>query len=204
MSQLVLRVMGVFGLLVALAQPMASAQDKTVRVRGTIDRVEGDVYVIKARGGGELKVTLADKAPVTAVVKASLADVKQGSYVGIATMPQADGSQKALEVLIFPEAMRGAGEGHYGWDLQPSSMMTNGNVDQTVTSVDGQVLVVKYKDGEKKIVVPPDVPIVAFAPGDKEELKPGAAIFVAAAKPQPDGTLQAPRIGIGRGVAPPM
>jgi hypothetical protein len=192
------------GLLLSLTQAAASAQDKPVRVRGTIDRVEGDVYVIKARGGGELRVTLADKAPVVAVVKAALADVKQGSYVGIASMPQSDGSQKALEVLIFPEAMRGAGEGHYGWDLQPTSMMTNGNVEQTVTSVDGQVLMVKYKDGEKKIVVPPDIPIVAFVPGDKDELKPSAAIFIAAAKPQPDGTLQAPRVAVGRGIAPPM
>jgi hypothetical protein len=133
---------------------MASAQDKPVRVRGTIDRIEGDVYVVKAKGGGELKVTLADKAPVTVVIKASLGDVKQGSYVDIATLPQADGSQRALEVLIFPEAMRGVAEGHYGWDLQPSSMMTNGNVEQTAVSSDGQVLTVKYKDGEKKIVVP--------------------------------------------------
>jgi hypothetical protein len=204
MLQLVLRAVGLIGLLFVLAQPMASAQDKPVRVRGTIDRVEGDVYVVKAKSGDELKVTLAEKAPVTAVVKASLADVKQGSYVGIATLPQADGSQRALEVLIFPEAMRGVGEGHYGWDLQPSSMMTNGNVEQTVVSSDGQVLTVKYKDGEKKIVVPPDVPIVSFVPGDKAELKPGAAIFVAAAKKQPDGTLQAPRVGVGRGVVPPM
>jgi hypothetical protein len=203
MSQLVVRVAGLIGLLFALAQPMANAQD-TVRVRGTIDRIDGDVYVVKARGGGELKVTLAEKAPVTAVVEASLTDVKQGTYVGIATLPQADGSQKALEVLIFPEAMRGAGEGHYGWDLQPSSMMTNGNVEQTVVSSDGQVLTVKYKDGEKKIVVPPGIPIVSFVPGDKTELKPGAAIFIAAAKKQPDGTLQAPRIGVGRGVVPPM
>jgi hypothetical protein len=204
MVHFALRVVGLMGLLVALAQPMASAQDKPVRVRGTIDRIEGDVYIVKARGGGELKVTLAEKAPVTAVVKATLADVKQGSYVGIATMPQADGSQKALEVLIFPEVMRGVGEGHYGWDLQPSSMMTNGNVDQTVTSVDGQVLTVKYKDGEKKIIVPPDVPIVSFVPSEKAELKPGAAIFIAAAKQQSDGTLQAPRVGVGRGIAPPM
>ncbi len=204
MLQLVWRVVGLIGLLFVLAQPMASAQDKPVRVRGTIDRVEGDVYIVKARGGTELKVTLAEKAPITAVVAASLTDIKQGSYVGIATMPQADGSQKALEVLIFPEAMRGAGEGHYAWDLQPSSMMTNGNVEQSGSSVDGQVLTVKYKDGEKKIIVPPDVPIVSFVPGDKAELKPGAAIFVAAAKQQPDGTLQAPRIGVGRGIVPPM
>jgi hypothetical protein len=192
------------GLLLPLGQSTAEAQDKPVRVRGTIDRVDGDVYLVKARGGGELKVTLADKAPVTAVVKSSLADVKQGSYVGIASMPQSDGSQKALEVLIFPETMRGVGEGHYGWDLQPSSMMTNGNVEQTVTSVDGHMVTVKYKDGEKKITVASDVPIVSFVPGDKDELKPGAAIFVAAAKQQPDGTLQAPRIAVGRGIIPPM
>jgi len=196
--------MGLVGLVVVLAQPIANAQDKPVRVRGTIDRVEGNVYVVKARGGDELKVTLAEKAPITAVVEASLADVKQGAYVGIATLPQADGSQRALEVLIFPEAMRGVGEGHYGWDLQPSSMMTNGNVEQTTASADGQVLTVKYKDGEKKIVVPPGVPIVSFVPGDKAELKPGAAIFIAAAKKQPDGSLEAPRIGVGRGVVPPM
>jgi hypothetical protein len=204
MLQRLLSTTWLMALLFSLAQAPASAQDKPVRVRGTIERAEGDVYVVKARNGGELKVTLADKAGVIAVVKASLADVKQGSYVGIATMPQADGSQKALEVLVFPEAMRGVGEGHYSWDLQPSSMMTNGNVEQTVAAVDGQVLTVKYKDGDKKIVVPPDIPIVAFVPGDKEELKPGAVIFVAAAKQQPDGSLQAPRIAVGRGIAPPM
>jgi len=204
MFQRLLRAVWATGLLLALVQSGADAQDKPVRVRGTIERVDGDVYLVKARGGAELKVTLADKAPVTAVVMSSLADVKQGSYVGIASMPQSDGSQKALEVLIFPETMRGVAEGHYGWDLQPSSMMTNGNVEQTVTSVDGQVLMVKYKDGEKKIVVPPDVPIVSFVPGDKAELKPGAAIFIAAAKQQPDGSVQAPRIAVGRGITPPM
>jgi hypothetical protein len=204
MLQRLLRAACLTGLLLCLTQATAGAQDKPVRVRGTIDRVEGDVYVVKARGGGELKVRLVDKAPVVAVVKASLADVKQGSYVGIASMPQTDGSQKALEVLIFPEAMRGAGEGHYGWDLQPSSMMTNGNVEQTVTSVDGQVLMVKYKDGDKKIIVPPDIPIVAFVPGEKDELKPSAAIFIGAAKALPDGTLEAPRVAVGRGIAPPM
>ena len=191
------------GVMFALAMPMAYAQDKPVRVRGTIERVEGGVYVVKAKSG-ELKITLADNASVSAVVKASLGDVKPGSYVGIASLPQADGTQKALELLIFPEAMRGVGEGHYGWDLQPSSMMTNGNVEQTVTATDGQVLTVKYKDGEKKITVPPDVPIVTFAPGEKSELKAGATIFVAAAKPQSDGTLQAPRINVGRGIDPPM
>jgi hypothetical protein len=192
------------GVMFALAMPAVYAQDKPVRVRGTIERVDGGVYVVKAKGGIELKITLADNAPVSAVVKASLSDVKPGSYVGIASLPQADGGQKALELLIFPEAMRGVAEGHYGWDLQPTSMMTNGNVEQTVTAKDGQVLTVKYKDGEKQITVPSEAPIVTFVPGERSELKPGAAIFIAAARPQPDGTLQAPRIAVGRGIVPPM
>jgi hypothetical protein len=192
------------GLAMAFAVAIADAQDRPLRVRGVIERVDGGIYVVKSREGGELKLTLADNAPVSAVVKASLADAKVGSYVGIASLPQADGSQKALEVLILPESMRGAAEGHYPWDLQPSSMMTNGNVEQTVAAVDGQVLTLKYKDGEKKIVVPPDVPIVTFAPGDKSELKAGAAIIVFGAKQQPDGTLLAPRIAVGRGIVPPM
>ena len=192
------------GVMFALAMPMAYAQDKPVRVRGTIERVEGSVYVVKAKGGAELKITLADNAPVSAVVKASLSDVKPGSYVGIASLPQADGGQKALELLLFPEAMRGVAEGHFGWDLQPTSMMTNGNVEETVTAKEGEVLTVKYKDGEKKITVPSDAPIVTYVPGERSELKPGAAIFIAAARPQADGTLQAPRIAVGRGIPPPM
>ena len=196
----------VLGMIALLSAPTASvlAQDAPVRVRGTIDRVEGDTYIVKARGGAELKVTLAEKATVVALIKASLADIKQGSYVGVSGMPQADGSQKALEVHIFPEAMRGVGDGHRGWDLQPTSTMTNGNVEQATASSDGQVLTLKYKDGEKKIVVSSDTPIVVYVPGEKSELKPGASIFIAAAVKQPDGSLQAPRVNVGRGVAPPM
>ena len=204
MQNFALRIVASVGLFMVFALAMADAQDRLVRVRGVIERVEGDIYVVKAREGSELKLTLADNAPVSAVVKASLADAKVGSYVGIATLPQADGTHRALEVLILPESMRGVAEGHYGWDLQPSSMMTNGTVDQTVTAVDGQLLTVKYKDGEKKITVPPDVPIVTFASGDKSELKAGASIIVFAAKKQPDGTLQAARIAVGRGIVPPM
>ncbi len=189
---------------VAVAGSMAMAQEPRVRVRGTIERIEGDTYIVKARNGDELKIKLAEKAGISAVVAATMADIKTGTYVGIAGMPQPDGSQRALEVLLFPEAMRGAGDGHYGWDLQASSTMTNGNVEQSAVSTDGQVLTIKYKDGQKKIVVPPDVPIVSFAAGDKDELKPGAKIFISAAIKQPDGTLQAPRIAVGRGIAPPM
>src|SRR5436853_5492882 len=179
------------GMIALLSAPTASvlAQDPPVRVRGTIDRVEGDAYIVKARSGGELKVTLAEKATVVALIKASLADIKQGSYVGVTGMPQPDGSQKALEVHIFPEAMRGTGEGHRGWDLQPSSTMTNGAVEQTSASADGQVLTLKYKDGEKKIVVSAETPIVTYSPGDKNELKPGTPLFISKATTQPDRPL---------------
>jgi hypothetical protein len=191
-------------LVMAFAVAIADAQDKPVRVRGVIERVDGAIYFVKAREGNELKLTLADNAGVSAIVKASLADVKAGSYVGIASLPLADGTQKALEVLIFPEAMRGTAEGHFPWDLQPTSMMTNGNVEVSVTAVEGQVLTVKHKGNETKIVVPADAPIVTYTSGDKSELKPGAAIFIIAAKAMPDGTLQAARISVGRGIAPPM
>jgi|SRR6516165_2112619 len=183
---------------------VAIAQD-TIRVRGTIDRVEGPIYVVKLRDGTESKISLAENGLVVAIVKASLADIKQGSFVGTTGMPQPDGSQKAIEVHIFPEAMRGTGEGHYPWDLQPQSTMTNANVDQTVAGVDGQVLTLNYKAGEKKIIVTPQTTIVTYVPGDKNDLKPGAKIFVAAAKKQADGSLQAPRINYGKdGLTPPM
>ena len=188
----------------AAAIPAAHAQNQPVRVRGTIERVEGDIYVIKVRGGTEAKVKLPANVMVVSLVKASLADIKPGSYVGVSGMPQADGSQKALEVHIFPEAMRGVGDGHRGWDLQPSSTMTNGAVDQSSASADGQVLTLKYKDGEKKIIVTPETPIVTYMPGDKSELKPGAPIFISAATKEADGVLTSPRVNVGRGVAPPM
>ena len=197
------RILATIVLLLAAA-PTVSAQDAPVRVRGTIERVEGDIYIVKARSGVEVKVKLPDNVMVVALTKATLADIKQGSYVGVSGMPQPDGSQKALEVHIFPEAMRGAGEGHRPWDLQPSSTMTNGAVEQTSASADGQVLTLKYKDGEKKIIVSPSTPIVIYVPGDKGELKPGTPIFISAATKQPDGTLTTPRVNVGRGVAPPM
>jgi hypothetical protein len=198
-----LRWLGMIALAAGLAVPLARAQD-TVRVRGTIDRVEGDVYLVKARDGSELKLKLAPNAMVVSLVAAALSDIKQGDYVGVAGLPLPDGSQKALEVHIFPEAMRGTGDGHRGWDLQPSSTMTNGSVAETSASSDGQMLTLKYKDGEKKIVVPPGCPIVLYVPGDVGELKAGARIFISAANKQPDGTLSAARVNVGRGVAPPM
>lgn len=196
--------LGLAALALAAFGSAAGAQD-TVRVRGTIERLEGPIYVVKARDGAELKVTLMDNGIVVALVKASLADVKPGLFVGSTGMPQPDGSQKAIEVHIFPEAMRGTGEGHYPWDLQADSTMTNANVEESVASVDGQTLTLKYKTGEKKIIVTPQTVIVTYNPGDKADLKPGTKIFVAAAKKQPDGTLQAARINYGKdGLTPPM
>jgi hypothetical protein len=201
-----LYVLGLIGFGFGLAQVEAQTQDaKPVRVRGTIERLEGDSYVIKTRDGSEVKVRLAPNPLIVAIKKATLADVKPGSYVGATGMPQPDGSQRAIEVHIFTEAMRGTGDGHYGWDLRPQSTMTNGNVEQSVAGTDGQTLTVKYKDGEKKVVVTPDTQIVVYTPGEPSELKPGVKIFIGAAKPQPDGSLQTPRINLGRdGIAPPM
>jgi hypothetical protein len=196
--------LGLAALALAAFGSAAGAQD-TVRVRGTIERLEGPIYVVKARDGAELKVTLMDNGIVVALVKASLADIKPGLFVGSTGMPQPDGSQKAIEVHIFPEAMRGTGEGHYPWDLQADSTMTNANVEESVAGVDGQTLTLKYKTGEKKIIVTPQTAIVTYSPGDKADLKPGTKIFVAAAKKQPDGTLQAARINYGKdGLTPPM
>jgi len=192
--------------ILALAFTISSASAQgTVRVRGTIEKVEGNAFVVKSRDGRELKVVPAGNALVVAIVKASPADIKQGSFVGVTGMPQADGSQRAIEVHIFPEAMRGTGEGHYAWDLRPQSTMTNANVEHAVTAVDGQTLTLKYKDGEKKIIVPPEATVVTYTTGDKSELKPGTKIFVAAAKNLPDGSLEAPRINYGKdGLTPPM
>jgi len=181
-----------------------SAQE-TVRVRGTIERVEGPILVVKNRDGAEEKLTVTDNPLFVAIVKSTMADIKPGMFVGSTGMTKPDGSQKAIEVHIFPESMRGTGEGHYDWDLKPKSKMTNANVEQTVAGVDGQMLSVKYKDGEKKILVTPDTAIVTYATGDKSDLKPGTKIFIAAAKKQSDGTLQTPRITYGKdGLTPPM
>ena len=197
--------LGILAVGALLALPPAWAQDSPpVRVRGTIERVDGPIYVVKARDGAELKLTLPDKPQIAGIVKATLADVKQGSFVGVTALPQADGNLNALEVHIFTEAMRGTGEGHYPWDLKPQSTMTNGNVEQVGTAVDGRTLTMKYKDGEKKIFVPADTPIVAYVDGDKNDLKPGAKVFILASK-QPDGTLQGRALRVGRdGVTPPM
>jgi hypothetical protein len=189
---------------VAFFASAAWAQDAMVRVRGTIERVEDGVYIVKSREGAELKLKLAAGGGVSAIVPAKLADIKQGKYIGVTAMPMADGSQKAIGIHIFLDEQRGLAEGHRPWDREPNSTMTNANVDATVASADGQVLTLKYKDGEKKIVVPEGVPVVAYAPGNVSDLKPGAKIFVGGAKKLPDGTLETGRVNVGKGAAPPM
>lgn len=200
------RILGISGVAFIVCASLAAAQQpQTVRVRGTIESVDGQVLNVKARDGTPLTLKLADGAPVRTVVRKSLADVTAGTFVGITAMPQPDGTQKAVEIHIFPESLRGTGEGHRPWDLMPNSTMTNANVDSAVTSVDGKQLVLKYKDGEKKFIVPADVEVVMFAPAQMADLKPGEKIFVVAAKKLPDGTLEVPAITVGsNGVNPPM
>ena len=182
----------------------AWAQD-TTRVRGTIAGMDGPVYLVKTRSGDTVKVAVTDKPLFVAMVKASMADIKPGMFVGSTAMPGPDGSLHAVEVHIFPEAMRGTGEGHRDWDLKPQATMTNANVEAAVTGVKGQTLTMKYKGGEKTLVVTPETVVVTYAPGDKAELKPGTGIFIAAAEKKPDGTLLTPRITYGKdGLVPPM
>ena len=192
----------------ALAATAASAQTpatapQTVRLRGVIEKVDGNTVTAKSDKGDEVKINLADKMMVVGVVKATMAEIKEGSYIGSGAMPQPDGSQKAIEVHIFAESMRGTGDGHRPWDGAPNSTMTNGTVGTTVTGVTGPVVTVKYKDGEKNIVVGPDVPIVRYEVMDTGALKPGIAFSVLAAAKQPDGSYNISRINIGRdGVVP--
>jgi len=169
------------------------------RLRGVIEKVDGKTVTAKSDKGEPLKLNLADKLMVVEVTKASVAEIKDGDYIGSGAMPQPDGSQKAVEVHIFADSMRGTGDGHRPWDGVPNGTMTNGTVGATVTAVSGPVITVKYKDGEKKIVVGPDVPVVRYIVSDQSALKPGVAFAALDAAKQPDGSFNVNRINIGRG-----
>jgi hypothetical protein len=186
-------------LVAGLAVSSALAQQpQTVRLRGPIAAVDGSTLTVKSGEAGDVKVKLTDNAAVYGVVKASLADVKPGAFIGVGATPQADGSQRAIQVMIFAEVQRGTGEGHRPWD-RPNTTMTNA----TVAGVDGQAVTVKYKDGEKKIIVGPDAVIRAYVVGSRDELKPGANINIIAATKKPDGTFEAARVNVGRdGIVP--
>jgi hypothetical protein len=193
--------------LVVIAAPsLVTAQQPPTpsRVRGTIEAVDGDVLSVKSRSGEDVKLRMSDDMRVVGIIKIALSDIKLGSFIGATTIPGPDGSQNAVEVHVFPEDMRGTGEGSRPYDLRPNSTMTNATVAQTVAGNDGQTLTIKYKDGEKKVVVSPDTPVVTYAPADKSELKPGAKV-IAFVKKLPDGMFETNRISVGRdGLTPPM
>jgi outer membrane lipoprotein SlyB len=174
-------------------------------MRGTLDQVSGNALTIKARNGTSTTVQLKADAKVIAVEKGTMSDIKDNSFVGITALAQPGGAIKAVEVHVFAEPLRGIGEGHYPWDLMPNSTMTNAAVTQQVKKVEGNTLSLKYKDGEKMIVVPSDAPVVNLVPGDKTDLKPGTKIFIPAWAKKADGSWEAAVVLVGRdGITPPM
>ena len=190
-------------LTVALAQQPASQPAQTIRLRGVIEKLDGRAVLAKSTKGEELKLNLVDKALVVAVVKASMAEIKPGLFIGSAAMPQPNGSQKALEVHIFGESMRGAGEGFRPWDGAPNSTMTNGTVGASFSGVDGPVVTVQYKNGEKQIIVGPNVPIVRYEIAEPSVITSGAPFTAVATAKASDGSFDVSRINVGRGGASP-
>jgi hypothetical protein len=192
--------------MVAASTLYAFAQKAPVptRVRGTIERVDGDTLQVKSRSGEDVKLHIASDVRVSGITKISLADIKPGSFVGATTVPGPDGGDNAVEVHVFPESMRGTGEGSRPYDLKPNSSMTNATVSESVVGNDGHTLLVKYKDGEKKVFVPDNTPVVTFVPGDKTDLKAGAKV-IAFMKQLPNGSFETNRVNVGRdGLTPPM
>jgi len=191
---------------------MSYGQGKLVRVRGTIEKVDGQNLEVKSREGKNFKVVIAEKPRFTAIIKASLADLTPDAYIGVSAMPNADGSQQAIAIHIFQPAQRGTGEGFGPWDLQPGSTMTNAAIASTVAGTDGQVITVRYKEkgggdkmGEQRVIVTPKTVIVRYVPGDRAELKAGVHVFLNNAKPIDDSTIEAPTVSYGRdGIRPPM
>lgn len=175
------------------------------RIRGQIEKADGPMLTLKTRDGGTLNFKLADDARVAGLNKASLADIKDDTFIGIAGMPEPDGTIKAFSIHIFLPAQRGVVPDRHGpWDAKPGSTMTNAFVGNKVTGKDGETLTVKYKEGEKKVVVGPDTVIAAVAPGNKDELKAGAQIIIMASEKQADGSVVAKNIYVGRGLTPAM
>jgi hypothetical protein len=199
--------MAAVGMLVATS--ISYAQQKLVRIRGTIEKVDGNNLEVKSREGKNIKVIVDGKARYTAIVKAALSDLTPDTYIGVTAMPNADGSQQAVAIHIFQPAQRGTGEGFRPWDLQPGSTMTNAAIATTVAGTDGQVVTVRYKDkdkvDEKKVIVTPKTVIVRYVPGDRADLKAGVHVFLNNAKPVDDNTIEAPTVSYGRdGIRPPM
>jgi hypothetical protein len=202
-TMMIQRVLGVAGAALLCAVTIAAAQQpQTQRVRGTIVTIAGNTLTMRGPDGASVAVVLTENVQVIAVVKASLADITEGSYIGSGAMPQADGSQKAVEVHIFTASQRGTGDGHRPWEGAPNGTMTNGEASNAVTGVNGLTVTVKYKDGEKKLIVTPDTPITRYELSNKTELKPGAGVSINAVK-KPDGTFEAARLTVVRDGAVP-
>jgi hypothetical protein len=207
-NHLIFATAGIFALGAA-----ALAASPPTNVRGTIAQVDGNTIDLKESDGAVAKIHLADDAKIVSVAKASLSDIKPGSFIGTAATPGTDGKLQAIEVHIFPESMRGTGEGNRAWDLAPKSSMTNGTVAQKsnkveknkVNSVEGNNVTVNFNGGTKIVTVTPDTKVVTLVPGDRSELKPNAKIFIPAATRTPDGELEANRVTVGNdGTPPPM
>ena len=192
-------------LVIAATSAAVLAQTPPTRIRGTLEQVDGNLLTIKARSGEVMKVKVPDNVVVVGIAKASMADIGNGKFIGTTTVGQKDGALVAEEVHIFPESMRGTGEGHRDWDLRPESKMTNANVAAVKNMGDGRVMTVQYKGGEKQVLVTPRTAVVSFEPATRSELKPGTGVFINNAERQPDGTYTAPRVNVGlRGQNPPM
>jgi hypothetical protein len=174
------------------------------RVRGAIEAIDGDLLTVRSRSGEEVKLHMAADIRIVGIVKIALSDIKVGSFIGTTTVPGPDGMPTAVEVHVFPENMRGTGEGSRPYDLKPNSTMTNATVAESVVGNDGHTLLVKYKDGEKKLLVTLETPVVTYVPADKSDLKAGAKV-IAFMKQLPDGSFETNRVSVGRdGLTPPM
>jgi hypothetical protein len=203
-SALLMRLLDVVAIATISMLASGALAQSTQRIRGDIVSVEGQKLEVRTRTGEIASITLADQYKVSAVVKSSADAIVPGAYVGTASMPQADGTARALEVVVFPESGRGSGEGHYPWDLKPGSMMTNATVAEVANVENGRRITLKYKDGEKTIDVPSDAPIVTFEPGSREMLRAGAHVMLNA-RIGPDGSLSATGVAVGKdGLVPPM
>lgn len=205
MQRMTRRVLGIAGVAVFLTVTTAWAQAPNTRIRGQIEKVDGDKLSVKLRDGGMLNVKVDEKARVSALVKASLADIKTDTFIGIAGMPQPDGSIKAFSIHIFLPAQRGVVPDRHGpWDARQGSTMTNAYVANMVKAKDADTLTVKYKDGEKKVLVTPETVIAAAAPGNRSELKPGTPIIIFGWEKQADGSVLAKSLYVGRNITPAM
>ena len=192
-------------IVIAAMSAAVVAQTPPTRIRGTLEQVDGNLLTVKARTGEVMKVKVPDNVVLVGIAKASMADIGNGKFIGTTTVGQKDGALVAEEVHIFPEAMRGTGEGHRDWDLRPESKMTNANVAEIKNMGDGRVMTVQYKGGEKQVLVTPRTSVVSYEPASRSDLKPGTGVFINNAERQADGTFTAPRVNVGlKGQIPPM